>query len=199
MRIVGPSKKEDQKRLLSAFPSYLHQDVLIVFYILYKYNFHTHPYNHHEVKVNKESLIMLTRVYCDEPKEKDIKDLNDVQTKILNCILLNHKDGFLRQNRLERLVGVEDYFIIPFIFKLIGEYVFEITEVIYYRRLGWLKGFARFIEENKDYGVLIESRMISYWNEYYRRPKYPKLDQYVGYKLMKEIKATHRSDFIKDK
>jgi hypothetical protein len=56
------------------------------------------------------------------------------------------------------------------------------------------------ISENKKYWQQTESRMISYWNEYYRRPAYPKYlppkyatrKEYIGQQLVDKLKKrTH--------
>ncbi len=192
MRIVESSRKGDQNQLLKAFPSYLHQDVLIVFDMLFTYKFSMHSYYHHEVKLNGEHLVIPCRIYCNKPEEKDIEGLTDIQSKILYCILLNHNNGFLRQNTLEKLIGTKDYFVTPFIFKLIGEYIIEITDVIYKERIDWLENFIQFMDENRTYAIRTESRMISYWNAYYRY-RCPRIKGYVGYKLMKEIKYEYKN------
>lgn len=49
--------------------------------------------------------------------------------------------------------------------------------------------YVKFINENKKYWQQTESRMISYWNEYYRRPKFPKLKDYIGKLIVDRIKA----------
>lgn len=52
-----------------------------------------------------------------------------------------------------------------------------------------IDNYIRFINENKKYFQQTESRMISYWNEYYRRPKFQKLKDYIGKQIIDRIKA----------
>ena len=49
--------------------------------------------------------------------------------------------------------------------------------------------YHSFIEENPKYWQQTESRMISYWNEYYRR-ECPKQKEYLGTALVRRIKKT---------
>ncbi|MFM9944760.1 MAG: hypothetical protein ACKVQB_05960 [Bacteroidia bacterium] len=54
-----------------------------------------------------------------------------------------------------------------------------------------LDNYDRFINENPKYWQRTESRMISYWNEYYRR-QFPKLKDYLGRQLADRIKKSER-------
>ncbi len=47
--------------------------------------------------------------------------------------------------------------------------------------------YAEFRDENLKYWQQMESRMISYWNEYYRS-KFPELKEYLGIKIVNRIK-----------
>lgn len=56
--------------------------------------------------------------------------------------------------------------------------------------------YIRFIAENKRYWQQTESRMISYWNEYYRRPNFKKLNDYIGKQIVDKLKKrTHNMGF----
>ena len=83
--------------------------------------------------------------------------------------------------------GLEEW-CLPFIVSLCDDYVVEIVETVYNalreRNNDDIKAFCKRNESSvrKSY-----SRMISYWNEYYRRTdKHWKLNEYVGRKLFKE-------------
>jgi len=47
--------------------------------------------------------------------------------------------------------------------------------------------YVKFVSENTRYWKQTESRMISYWNEYYR-PGIPLLKDYIGKKIVDQIK-----------
>ena len=196
-------KKNDYKeRLLKAFPESLNLDVRAVMDIL--------PFEDNKVKLsdgkthkldnlihtstitimlNGNFLTIPDRLYFNEPDKSNEDKLTDIQKTILYCIFLRHHDGFIRQKRLEKLVDNKEYWILPFTFQLLGEYVFEILEVLE-RHVNDknIENYIHFKIENPRYFQTTESRMISYWNEYYRRPRFPKLKDYIGKKLIDKIK-----------
>jgi len=196
-------KKIDYKeRLLKAFPESLKPDVRVVMDIL--------PLENNKVKLsdgethildslihsstitvmlNGELLTIPYRLYFNEPDKKTEDKLTESQKTILNCIYLRHHDGFIRQKRLEKLVDNKEYWVLPFTFQLLGEYVFEVLEVLE-RHINDknIENYIHFKLENPRYLQRTESRMISYWNEYYRRPRFPKLKDYIGKKLIDKIK-----------
>ena len=47
--------------------------------------------------------------------------------------------------------------------------------------------YQKFKSENPQYWHQTECRMISYWNEYYRRMD-AKLNDYIGYRLFQKLK-----------
>jgi len=124
------------------------------------------------------------------PEETTEIGLTDRQQTILNCIYLRHYDGFIRQNRLEKLIdNTEDYLVIPYIFQLLGEYVIQILEVAEkHINDKTIDNYLKFIAENPKYRIQTESRMISYWDAYYRRPSYKKLDNYIGKQIFNRFK-----------
>ncbi|HEV8507499.1 MAG TPA: hypothetical protein VGQ53_18935 [Chitinophagaceae bacterium] len=147
-----------------------------------------HP-TKHSVILDGEQLTIPYRNYFNEPTLEKEKLLTPLQRTILNCIYLRHHNGFVRQKRLEQLVDSDDYFIVPYTFQLLGEYVREILEVLD-RHVNYktIDNYSGFIAENKKYWQQTESRMISYWNEYYRND-FSKLKEYIGKKIVDRIKA----------
>jgi hypothetical protein len=192
----------DQLKLINAFPSFLRQDVDEVIKILpFDRNVllaggQTHLVDslihsvEQTISLSDEPLIIPYRLYFNEPKADKEKQLTALQRNILNCIYLRHHNGFVRQRRLEQLIDTVDYFVIPYTFQLLGEYVVEILEVLD-RHINdkTINKYVKFINENKKYWQQTESRMISYWNEYYRRPTFPKFQNYIGKQIVDRIKA----------
>jgi hypothetical protein len=151
----------------------------------------------YKVYFDSELLIIPYRLYFNEPKIEDEKLLSPIQKQILSCIYLRHHNGFIRQKRLEQLVDSTDGFIIPHTFQLLGEYVVEILEVLdKHINDKTIDKYFQFITENKKYWQQTESRMISYWNEYYRRPKFPKLEKYIGKQIVDRIKANAPQKYL---
>jgi hypothetical protein len=144
------------------------------------------------VQLDNELLSIPYRIYFNEPVIEEESKLTDIQKTILNCIYLRHFDGYLRQRRLENLVDKNDNWIIPFTIQLLGEYVFEILQVLNkHINDKTIESYVKFIRENPKYWKQTESRMISYWNEYYRR-QYSKLKNYLGRELADKIKKSER-------
>lgn len=142
-----------------------------------------------DIKLDNENLSIPYRVYFNEPNKDKENSLTDVQKAILNCIYLKHHNGFIRQKRLELLGKNYQYWTTPYTFQLLGEYVFEILEVLDGQLDdNKLENYKRFITDNPKYYQQTESRMISYWNEYYRR-RFPKLKNYVGRIIFDQIKT----------
>jgi hypothetical protein len=187
--------------LKNAFPKSLEEDLKIVLEVipfsdnnikLTDGNFHKVDNlifeNSQIIKVGNEDLTIPYRVYFNEPNQLVEKLLTVNQQTILNCIYLRHHNGFVRQKRLEKLKAINEYWITPYLFQLLGEYVIEILEVIDKQHNNTiLDNFKQFKLDNPKYFIQTESRMISYWNQYYRRNN-TKLNSYVGRLLFNKIK-----------
>jgi hypothetical protein len=187
--------------LLNAFPRTLKKDVESVLDILpfdvnevklcdgqtHKVENLIHP-DFQAVNIDGELLSIPYRVYFNEPELEKERTLSDRQKSILNCIFLRHHSGYIRQRRLEKIENSE-YWLTPFTFQLLGEYVIEILEVLDEQLDdNKLENYKLFTIENSKYYQQTESRMISYWNEYYRS-RFPKLKNYVGRIIFDQIKT----------
>lgn len=196
---------EYKERLLKSFPTNLKSDVEDVVKVLplFKNDIKLCDEQIHEVdnlihpkeltvQLEGQKLIVPYRLYFDEPDKKMEIKLSEKQKAILNCIYLRHHNGYIREKRLRNLIRTNEYWIIPFTIQLIGEYVYEILEVLDdHINERTLDNYEKFIAENSKYWQLTESRMISYWNAYYRG-KFPKLKEYIGVELVKRINSrTH--------
>lgn len=187
--------------LLNAFPRTLKKDVECVLDILpfevnhvklsdgqtHKVENLIHP-DFQTVILDGELLTIPYRIYLNEPEIEKEQSLTDRQKSILNCIFLRHHNGYIRQSRLEK-IEQNEYWQTPFIFQLLGEYVLEIIEVLDEQfDDSKLENYKRFVNENSKYYQQTESRMISYWNEYYRS-RFPKLKHYVGRIIFDQLKT----------
>lgn len=134
-----------------------------------------------------EQVCIPSRFYFDEPKVEDERKLTHTQRMVLNCIFLRHHDGFVRQKRLEQLIGVTDSFIIPYSVKLLGEYVAEILWILDKQiNSSTIESYVKFINENQGFWELTKNRVVSYWNEYYRH-QYPNLNNYIGQQIINRL------------
>jgi hypothetical protein len=190
-----------KEQLRSSFPKSLAKDIEVVFGIMpfqqnevkpsyglsYEVDYLIHPQGL-TVLLNGEYLTIPRRVYFQEPTAEQKIKLTDTQKTILSCIYLRHCNGYLRQKRLEEVLDKKEYWVIPFTLHLLGEYVFEILEVLdKHINEKHVDNYVRFVEENPKYWQQTESTMISYWNEYYRL-KFPRLKDYLGRHLVDRIK-----------
>lgn len=192
---------EYRKRLLKAFPESLKNDVEVVLDIL--------PFEIHEVKasdeifaldnlidtqtytilVNHEILTIPYRIYIHEPIAVNEKKLTDTQKSILNCIYLRHHNGYIRHRRLKQLIGKHDIWIIPFTLQLLGEYVFEILQVLNFLITDAnMDNYKKIKLDNPIYWKKTECRVVSYWHVYYRS-KYPDFKNYLGKHIVDRINA----------
>lgn len=195
--------KEYKERLLKSFPTELKSDVEAVVKILPLDNYevslcdgqvhHLHNLIHPKeltIKLNGEKLTIPCRLYFDEPDIAFENKLTERQKVVMNCIFLSHHNGYLRERRLKKLVDSNENWIVPFTIQLLGEYVYEILEVLdEHINDKTLNNYKLFTDENPKYWQKTESRMISYWNEYHRK-KFPKLTVYLGTELVSKIKRT---------
>jgi len=198
---------EYRKRLLKAFPKELENDVKKVLEIM---PFENNEITRHDgttnkainlihenelnIKLKNESLTIPYRLYFNEPNPELEKTLTEKQKDILNCIFLRHHNGYLREKRLNLLSKNSEKWTIPFVVQLIGEYVYELLPIIDKNiNENTLDFYAEFRDKNPKYWQQTESRMISYWNIYYRY-KFPKLKEYLGFEIVNRIKKrTHNT------
>lgn len=167
-----------------AFPSELKLDLQIVLEILphfnYSYDMIEYQYHHQMIKIPY-------RIYIDDIETSKIAQLSPVQKEILYCIYTRSSNGYIREKYINELLQLDfDKWVIPFIIKVCDEYVIEILALVYEklkdRNNDDLKAFCL---ENKVAICRSYSRMISYWNEFYRNQIYH-FHQYIGRKLFRE-------------
>lgn len=124
----------------------------------------------------------------------NIKGLSDLEFVIFQCILSRNPDGYTRQNSFSFLVNSDYLFTTPFILLILSEYIVEILED--FLTIADEKTYTKiikFLEDNPNYKKLITSKIISYWNEYYRKPNhlggkvYQNFREYPGYRILKRI------------
>jgi len=134
------------------------------------------------VRVNGEAVSIPHRVYHDTALIHKDK-LSNLQKLLVDCILTRHRDGFVRQEHLIRIVGSNHALVPPFVIQLLGEYVVEILQVIEanLRDLDEVL-YAEFLRANPDFLALTEQRVISYWDCYYRFSF--RKEDYPGFRAM---------------
>ena len=134
------------------------------------------------------------RMYFLDISDAEYEKLNQTQKQIMCCIYTRSCNGYIREKYLRKLLDMPfEQWTIPFIVKLCDEYVLEILEIIYNK----LKGrdntdIQDFCLKNKGTISKSYSRMISYWNEYYRNYEFD-FKKYIGRCLFRECFGYNRT------
>ncbi len=137
--------------------------------------------------LNTEEAVELPyRLYfVDDIVEHDFVNLTVTQQTIYHCLFSLSYDGYVREKHIKALLSQDHIpmWTFPFVLKNSSEYVVQILETIYQglkdRDHVDLKYFCR---RNMQAFLYDYSRMISYWNAYYRDDCY-KYKDYIGRKL----------------
>ncbi len=191
-----------RNKLKNLFPDFLHADVEKVLDIMpltkeiYIDSFGK-PYKVEngiygeltEIKLTKGVVtFFIYRIYFHEPNPEIENELTETQKQIINCIYTRHHNGYIREKRLRNLFGFNYEWILAYKLQLLGEYVIEILfELDKHITDENIHQYKQLTLNNRKYWEQTKSRMVSYWNEYYRYPEYKKLKDYIGYKIMKRI------------
>lgn len=175
--------REDLNAVLEILPNKTYRDVCIITsdsiisYIL-----------------NDKVIEIPYRMYLLDIDDSKYDALNQTQKQILCCIYTRSCNGYIREKYLRRLLDMQfEQWTIPFIVKLCDEYVIEILEIIYDKlRERDNTDIQSFCLRNKVSTSKGYSRMISYWNEYYREREID-FSKYIGRSLFRECLGYNRS------
>lgn len=181
-----------------SFPKELNKDLQEVLKIIPKktYNNVSIGYSENVIEYSFNNIIIKIpyRIYFSDVDITKIDDLTDTQKVILYCIYTRSCNGYVREKYLNELLKLNfDYWVIPFIVKLCDEYVIEILEIIYDKLKDRNNNDIKiFCLENKSVINKSYSRMISYWNEFYRDREF-NFHKYIGRKLFTECLGYNRT------
>ncbi|APY06789.1 hypothetical protein BWZ20_00070 [Winogradskyella sp. J14-2] len=192
-------KSDYLKIITNAFPQELMSDVSEIFKIIpleTKFKFDLISSDSYEVNIKGEKLKIPVRIYFNEPKKQNEELLTERQKDILNCLYTRHHDGYVREERLKNLSDKPKNWKTPFIIQLLGEYIYELFPIIDKKvNEETLEFYQEFRNKNPKYWQQTESRIASYWNEYYRF-KFPKLKDYLGIEIINRIKKTNAQQWL---
>lgn len=171
--------------MFKAFPKKLYKDVLL----LAPFNIINLMYNsdnkYFSFKLTNDNVKIPYRYNIFSIPKAIFSKLSINQKKIIYCIQTRSSDGYEREKYIKKILNEDiEEWQIPFIIKLCDDYLIEILEIIYDklkdRNNTDIKNFCLNNQEeiNKTY-----SRMVSYWNEYYRDIDF---NDYVGNKIFVE-------------
>lgn len=182
----------------NAFPNDLRENLYKVIEAMPNNTFSNVPFatsdNMIAYTLNNHIVDIPYRMYLLDIADAEYKKLNQTQKQIMCCIYTRSCDGYVREKYLRKLLDMPmEQWAIPFIVKLCDEYVLEILQIIYdklkERDNTDIQGFCLVNKASirKSY-----SRMISYWNEYYRGYEF-NFRQYIGRKLFRECLGYDRT------
>ena len=148
------------------------------------------------VLLKGENIEIPVRIYWSEATKSLRNGLSQPQLLMLHCLLSRHHHGYIREECLRTILSSQEYWVIPYIVQLLGEYVIEIIQVLE-RNFDHIHtaNLIEFIEQNPIYWQQTKSRVVSYWNCYYRA-QYPYAksgwyakEAYPGVKLIQRIES----------
>ena len=185
--------KKTLSKLIKSFPAELQEDVKIVFKSFPKEM--ANDYIARGISIGGEipfclsdnkNIEMPYRLYViDNIQQNDFENLTPTQQTIYHCIFSLSYDGYVREKHIRLLLNQANIqqWVYPFILKNSSEYVVQILDTIYQclkdKENTDLKVFCK---QNLQVFLYYYSRMISYWNEFYRIDCYRYKD-YIGRKL----------------
>lgn len=179
---------ESQASLIKpGFPSYLHEDIEALCsagtLVFSREECILDPY---AVVVHGETLMIPMREYL--LYEYDLSALSSKLMRIMECFYTRHKNGYLREKYLYRMITDPSEWVVPYVVQLVGEYVIEILDVIFahIERLD-RQAYVKFFLENEAYYQTTKRRVMSYWACYYRH-RFCRED-YVGFKILDHFDA----------
>lgn len=196
---------DDTELIVKSFPQELKNSVIS---LLEKLNLETECQTVcSEVAVlRNETIIFPYRVYYKIPninfvykEEKNLflKSQKDpIEADILNCIFSRHDNGFVRQEAIKNLTLSTNYWVAPYLVRIMGEYIIQIlsdlNDAFDFMDREKLK---QFIQQNPVFYAKTQARISSYWFCYYRTKFPEKLNgirvienkRYVGFQLLTKI------------
>ena len=144
--------------------------------------------------VENEVVQIPYRMYLKDIADSVYEGLNQIQKQILCCIYTRSCNGYIREKYIRKLLDMPvEPWAIPFIVKLCDEYIIEIVKLIYSKLKDRNNAdIQSFCLNNKSEVRKSYSRMISYWNVYYRSEIY-EFKNYVGRALFRECFGYNRT------
>lgn len=154
------------------------------------------------VRVGGEQLLIPYRIYNDEPEAEPLAGLSSRQRAIMACFYTRHHDGRVRQRNLERVITETSPWTVPYVVRLAGEYVIEISRVIdatLDERLepgsSAYRAYGRFAIENPEFIARTRAQAASYWGAYHRR-QYRSVAGHPGYRFLSRVAEAGR-DYVR--
>ena len=119
--------EDELKRLKASFPKALGNEIenlLSLIKVDSKHNAHWG----YEFNIENNPIEMPSRIYWEEHRLMKPKTLSQTSKTILACILTRHHNGYIREKYLIQIIDSNEYWTVPFLVQLLGEYVIEILD-----------------------------------------------------------------------
>ena len=122
------------------------------------------------------------RIYRPVISESQFASLHPVGQSIAACWFSRHHDGHVRERFLRALPAFDSSWVIAYVVALCGEYVVELLHDIWERRsLFDVDVLGHWLRDNPQFYSRTRSRVMSYWNCYYRTAHF---ESYIGSQLI---------------
>jgi hypothetical protein len=141
------------------------------------------------VNVSGETLSAPSRTFHTAAHLRSIAARTEDDMRVLaSCFGSTNWDGHVREESVRLLLSRTDRpWVVPFIVRLVGEYVVEIIEAIH-TALPCVDAarFGEFARENPAFMATTRRRATSYWNCYFRH-RFPHRSAYPGLLVLDAI------------
>ena len=136
------------------------------------------------VECEREAIQIPYRIYRPVIPGEVFAELPPRDGLIAACWFTRHHDGHVRERFVRALPTFGHSWVVAYVVTICGEYVVELLEYIWERRDLFDRAvLARWLFENEAFHARTRSRIVSYWDCYYRR-QCPSFDSYVGSRLI---------------
>jgi hypothetical protein len=174
-------------RVAEAFPAECTLDVAAVFAMLSRPSHEPSLDDVAPIALRGEVVRIPARIYFPEPDPGKLRLLTARERLIAQCLFTRHNDGFVRERMVKPLLLQNAFWTLPFVVQLLGEYVIEIVRVVEeHLRAADEVPYAHFLNENPVFWRRTRSRMVSYWDCYYRR-EFPNFESYPGRRVVDRL------------
>ena len=169
--------------ITNAFPASMETKVLQIAPLLTKPGLHP-PSEPFQVSCEGAVLSIPHRNYFTPTSPEEFAACDGLERLIAACWFTRHHDGHTRDFFLRALPAYDSAWVIAYVIALCGEYVIELLDYIWAERNRFDNiTLRRWLRENEAFYARTRSRVVSYWDCYYRSSS-PIFQNYVGGKLV---------------
>ncbi len=136
------------------------------------------------ISCDNEALQIPIRIHRPVISSAAFESFSAVEQSIAACWFTRHHDGHVREQFLRALPAFDSPWVIAYVVALCGEYVVELLSYIWEHRNSFDRVIlGRWLRENQAFYARTRSRIVSYWDCYYRS-SCPRFETYVGSHLI---------------